>query len=624
MSHETKAGLVVSCAFLCMVGAVVYLRMSDGGAGTATEAGELPPWPKTPSAPAASERPTKNNSVKGGPQAGSVAPVSEPPRFEKPPDLQLIGASAPAPAAPASQLKANPVGDSLPVAAPLGGGSPLGHDPLPVNDTKVAGGPPVGDLKIGSDAKLDGDAKLPGGPTMGDAKVSGPTNIDPPASHIGDAKLTSEPKIGNDAKTAGEPHAHEPPIGNPFAHANETPSGEARMENQPLPPPGAPEPTSPGFTPGAGAGPPSGDGKADIRPPEQPNNPLGGPHEPPPPTHEMTFPNEPKPASDPKPPEEPKPAGGLAMPPFPGDAKLSGAAPPEPHTPPGLDTPRPPIDSGTPPGSAAPGGVNLGPPEARAIPPVNGAAPNGVNPIGSATPDPRFAPPPMGNPVPDHPAGPAATVGAGTQGNSPAPLGAPPIVASPPIPIGGPPAGAGAATVAIRPPVVVDPRVESFDEETYVCKPSDSFQSICKDKYLSDKYANALLTFNRSHPLSADGIRNEPPMLKAGQPVYIPPMEILEKRYPSLIPDLQARAPSAVGTPMPGVAPLPSSPAPPAVASAAPSYTVRERPETFYEIAQKVWGRAERWGAIWELNRGEFPNPNQPLPLGTVVRLPNQ
>jgi hypothetical protein len=220
-------------------------------------------------------------------------------------------------------------------------------------------------------------------------------------------------------------------------------------------------------------------------------------------------------------------------------------------------------------------------------------------------------------------------VGAGIPGSSsipPVPLAAPATVASPPIPVGGPLSGAPAA-VAIRPPVYVDPRVESFDEETYVCKSNDSFQSISRDKYTTDKYANALMTFNRAHPLAADGIRNEPPTLKAGQPVYIPPLEILEKRYPALIPDLQPRAsidprPAVAAPQAPLATPASGNPIP-ANGAAGQSYTVHDKPETFYEIAQKLFGRPERWGAIWELNR-EFPNPNQPLPVGTVVRLPGQ
>lgn len=639
MSHETKAGLVVSCAFLCMVGAVVYLRMNDGGAPAATEAGELPPWPKQQTSPSPTEQGGKNSSAKADSHPGSVAPVAEPPRFEKPPDLQLTGGSTPGP----TSVAGNP-----PAAGPFGGGQMSGspvltHEPAidtkandsKANDTKVASGPPVGDLKVGSEPKLDSEPKLgaepklPGGPAMADAKGSGALNIDPPAPPVVDAKTAAEPKIGNDTKTASNPGASEPPIGSPFAHNTEPASPAARMENPPGPTPPAPEPSGPGFTPGGGT-------VSTVSDPKPPSNPLGGMHDPSPPLEPK--PNDAKP-NEPNSPTERTPAGvaggaPLIMPPPDGAKPPESEAPkppsglaPEPHTPPPAS-----VGGTAGPGTTGPGtgGVNLGAPEVHAVPP-----PSGNTLPGATTPDPRFAPPPTGGntaSIPEHSAAPAAIAGTGTPANppvAPVPLAAPPTVASPPIPVSGPPAGAPAAAV-VRPPVFVDPRVESFDEETYVCKPSDTFQSICKDKYMTDKYANALLTFNRAHPLAADGIRNEPPVLKAGQPVYIPPMEILEKRYASLIPDLAPRAASEARPAVPAMSAPTLVPAPVPVAGAAmppsggQSYTVRERPETFYEIAQKQFGRAERWGAIWELNRSEFPNPNQPLPLGTVVRLPSQ
>jgi nucleoid-associated protein YgaU len=225
-------------------------------------------------------------------------------------------------------------------------------------------------------------------------------------------------------------------------------------------------------------------------------------------------------------------------------------------------------------------------------------------------PDPAFAPPsrsepPTGAPLGAMPPAPAPT-------SAVPPLAAPPAVASPPIAVPVPSGGASPGAV-IRPPVPTDPRVESFDEETYICKPGDTFKSISQEKYTSDKYERALLLFNRAHPQAAEGIRSEPPLLRPGQPVYLPPIEVLERRYPATIPDMPARPTSS------GAAP------PPAASQASPapvrSYTVQGKPETFYEIAQKVLGRAERWAAIWEINR-QVPDPNQPLPVGTVVRLP--
>jgi hypothetical protein len=178
------------------------------------------------------------------------------------------------------------------------------------------------------------------------------------------------------------------------------------------------------------------------------------------------------------------------------------------------------------------------------------------------------------------------------------------------------PPGPGGSGAVIRPPVYTDPRVESFDEESHVCKPNETFKSISQEKYTSDKYERALLMYNRAHPLAAESIRGDPPMLRPGQPVYVPPLEILEKRYPALIPDLQPR-PTGSGAANPMITPTASGASP----VAARTYTVQGKPATFYEIAQIVFGKPDRWGAIWDLNR-QFANPNQPLSVGTVVNLP--
>src|SRR5439155_433966 len=55
------------------------------------------------------------------------------------------------------------------------------------------------------------------------------------------------------------------------------------------------------------------------------------------------------------------------------------------------------------------------------------------------------------------------------------------------------------------------PQVDAYDELVYRCKPGDSFQGISTAYYQSDKMAQALLLFNRSHPRVGDGIRQEPP-----------------------------------------------------------------------------------------------------------------
>jgi nucleoid-associated protein YgaU len=240
------------------------------------------------------------------------------------------------------------------------------------------------------------------------------------------------------------------------------------------------------------------------------------------------------------------------------------------------------------------------------------------------------------------------TQGPGTSGGSSLP--AQPSAVAPPISVPGPanpPPGAatlgvppatnpGAAALGVPPVGANDSRVISFDEETYICKPNDTLASICRDRYHSDQYAQALLLFNRSHPMSAPGIRSEPPVLQAGQPVYIPPLEILQKRYPAgSIPNAPSPSPGgSQGGLLPG--PAPSNPPvafnqlnPAGTAPAAPVsrgrdwlYTVQTRPETFYDIAKRELGNGDRWSDIYRLNPAFAPG--EPLQVGTTLRMPPQ
>jgi nucleoid-associated protein YgaU len=161
---------------------------------------------------------------------------------------------------------------------------------------------------------------------------------------------------------------------------------------------------------------------------------------------------------------------------------------------------------------------------------------------------------------------------------------------------------------AARPPAV--PQVESFPEETYRCQPGDTFEAISRAKYNTPAYAQALLLFNRNHPLSGDGLQADPPVLQSGQPVYVPPAGILEKRYAHVIKNL---------TPLP----TGEMAAPAAAAGAAanlPTYRVRGSGEWLREVARETLGNSERWQEIWQLNQAL--DYRAPVPPGTVLRLP--
>jgi hypothetical protein len=195
-----------------------------------------------------------------------------------------------------------------------------------------------------------------------------------------------------------------------------------------------------------------------------------------------------------------------------------------------------------------------------------------------------------------------------------APLGAQAIVDSPPIALPTPPNTA-------RPMAPIATVVESYDEMTVVCKPADTLATISKQYYNTEKYEKALLLFNRNHPRAADSFRQDVPMLRPGDAVYLPPLRILEKQYGSAIP---GHTPAT--TPIPGApAPTPAPAAATSTSGASPagyrSYIVRkEGGEAILDIARRTLGAGDRWYEIGSLN--PQVNPKYPIPVGSVLRLP--
>jgi nucleoid-associated protein YgaU len=183
---------------------------------------------------------------------------------------------------------------------------------------------------------------------------------------------------------------------------------------------------------------------------------------------------------------------------------------------------------------------------------------------------------------------------------APPPLGAPPRIDSPPISV---PPGAPFSTNPAGVPALVD----SYDEEAYICRLNDTFETICEQFYHAKKYDRALFLFNRNHPRGAESLRQDPPRLVEGQPIYIPPLRILEKQFASAIADM----------------PSPQNSGPPSAAGSGSSgrlYRVRAGSEGFWQIAQRTLGKGERWIDIWRLNAKYRPEDS--LPGGTVLQLP--
>jgi hypothetical protein len=200
-----------------------------------------------------------------------------------------------------------------------------------------------------------------------------------------------------------------------------------------------------------------------------------------------------------------------------------------------------------------------------------------------------------------------------------------------PLPGGLPPLGAtsAVATPAITPPLPLpgQPKVESYDEELYYCKPGDTFASVAQQYYHTPKYEKALLLFNRSHPMGAGNLTADAPVLQPNQLVHIPPAKVLENRYGTLIPDLSPLPPAAAGAANPtgALAPLPV--AAPVTAHSSPpvprDYLIQSKDgEMMYRIAEQYLGNGNRWVEIRDLNPS-WP-PEQPVPAGVTLRLPAQ
>jgi hypothetical protein len=161
--------------------------------------------------------------------------------------------------------------------------------------------------------------------------------------------------------------------------------------------------------------------------------------------------------------------------------------------------------------------------------------------------------------------------------------------------------------------------VISYDEVTHQCAASDNFRTISQKYYGNDQYEQALLRFNQNHPLATEAVKQNPPALKPGQAVYIPPADILRKYYGAAPAEAAPPTPSASLEGVGVSAIRPVAVAPPAAPSA-PVYHVRGKDEMIYEIAQRTLGKGDRWPEIFQLNKDL--DTTRPIPVGTELRLP--
>jgi hypothetical protein len=199
--------------------------------------------------------------------------------------------------------------------------------------------------------------------------------------------------------------------------------------------------------------------------------------------------------------------------------------------------------------------------------------------------------------------------------------------------------------VAPKPAVAIQPVVKQYDVQSYACKADDTtFEVLAQNYYHSQRYAQALLQYNRDYLRGADEVKQNPPRLQPGVVVFFPPAHVLEEQYGKAIPGL-APLPSAApaqgavssGPPslpsgaeraavaVPVVPPARSSGVIPANAQVAPGGTKQYRVqspegEPMYLIAQRTLGDSNRWAEIMRLN--PTVQPERPVPQGTSLVLP--
>jgi hypothetical protein len=158
---------------------------------------------------------------------------------------------------------------------------------------------------------------------------------------------------------------------------------------------------------------------------------------------------------------------------------------------------------------------------------------------------------------------------------------------------------------------------DHWDDDLVMGRAGDSYKQIAGDKYGSERYAQALMFYNRDHILATDATRKDPSTIVSNQRIYVPPLRVLQRDYESVIPPASEASTSRA----PAAAP------PPAGAASAPaanlpekSYRVRGNGERFLTIARNMLGDENRWYEIYQLNT-RF-DPKLEIPGGTVLRMP--
>ena len=174
---------------------------------------------------------------------------------------------------------------------------------------------------------------------------------------------------------------------------------------------------------------------------------------------------------------------------------------------------------------------------------------------------------------------------------------------------------------------------DSYDEEWHRCKDGETFATISKAFYYTERYEQALRLYNLDR-LGTDALRQERPVLRADQTVRVPPARILERKYAAAIPGLNGGPRSAVpvgssagpGNPATSGTPIPLATLGPVVAdrtdggNGAVEYEVTKPGMTLRDIAKEMLGSSDQWNRIFQMNR--WVNSAEPVPVGAKIYVP--
>jgi hypothetical protein len=201
----------------------------------------------------------------------------------------------------------------------------------------------------------------------------------------------------------------------------------------------------------------------------------------------------------------------------------------------------------------------------------------------------------------------------------------------------------GGDSTPSAPAITIDPGIGGIRSlpvvrdvnSSYVCQNGDTnFATLSKRLYGTEKYADALLAYNRDHARwikNGSAFLGNPPSLAPGQQVEYPPIEILERSYRTLIRETSVNPVPAIpagplvklATPAPlnsGIAGISN---PPAIGPTRVYKVQNATGESILDIAERTLGNRSLWTEIYRINQtNPAVRPPALIPAGTDLKLP--